>query len=95
MQYLKKDLWSRFTHRFYVEWVNDTLISYDLPTPHAHAWESCKDIFPENKSGTSFDYGFQDENESFEFYCNIDGNTLSQISFKNPKPFFKIGEAKL
>ena len=69
----------------YIERVNDTLISFVLPTPHTDAWESCKEICSKNENCTSFDYCFREESTSFEFFdCNIKGNTLSELVLKTP-----------
>ena len=71
---------SPFLH---IERVNDTLISFDLPTPHTHAWENCKEICSEHQNCTLFDYCFREENESFEFFdCYIKDNTLSELGLK-------------
>ena len=73
---------SPFLH---IERVNDSMISFDLPTPHTHAWENCKEICSENKNCTSFDYCFREENESFEFFdCIIKDNTLPKLVSKTP-----------
>ena len=73
---------SPFLH---IERVNNTLITFNLPTPHTHAWDNCKEICSVNQNCTSFDYCFREENKYFEFFdCNIKDNTLPKLVFKAP-----------
>ena len=73
--------WLKFNDTYW----NYDLYLYDLPKTPTHAWESCKRICSVNKKCTSFDYCFQEENESYElFSCYMKGNTSAETILKSP-----------